>query len=210
MIFARDLETLYRRHRTDLLKLVARDAPPFDRSRLAYRVTDLEGRRYFGFADPTDLPLERFGRRQEFLAWMSAGLDATELRELVSRGVDALAAGVKAPKNAARLGLILQEILDRADKVVHVELLYNFLAVALVREDEQPEAFDAALQTDKVEALRALVAAGGAGFFFQLPELTKLCELWNLSSSEWERYWTAYGALRQRHQAVLTVLDGRT
>ncbi len=208
MIFAKDLPTLYRKHRAELLRLVALDAPPFDRGRLVYRLTDLDGRRYYGCADPTDLPLERFGRQQEYLTWMSAALDATELRDLVTRGIDALAAGVKAPKNAARIGMILQELLDRADKVVHLELLYNFVAVALVREDEDPGTFNAEVQLDKVAALRALAASGGGGFFFQLPELKKICELWSLSSAEWASYSSAFTALQNRHQAVLAVLDG--
>jgi hypothetical protein len=112
------------------------------------------------------------------------------VKRLVDAADAALAAGIKTGKNAARIGLVLTELRERADLILHHELLVHFLAVQLIREDERPEVFDGSLHREKVTDLLA-ESSGGHPFFFSTrwPELKKLNETFNWSPDEWNEFW---------------------
>lgn len=204
---ARDLGELYDRHRQEFLRLEREKyAPKFDRGILEERFTDSQGRRYYGFPSTVDLPLERYARLREFLSWLSSGVTGDELKKLLDAADAALAAGIKTGKNAARIGLVLSELRERADVVLHHELLVHFLAVQLIREDERPEVFDGALHRQKVEDLLQ-ESRDGNPFFFSLrwPELKKLRETFEWSPEEWTRYWHESRVQIQRLDHVLKI-----
>lgn len=209
---APDLAELYRQHRTYFLELERRDyGPKFERHTLEHRLTTSAGVKYYGFPSTVDLPLERYARSREFLAWLTAGYSADELKQLVEAADAALTAGIKTGKNAARIGLVLEELRDRTEKVLHHELIIHFLACQLVREDERPEVFDQVLHREKFTELLAESEAGNAFFFSkQLPELRKLQETTSYSAEEWTRYWHASRTSLQRLDAVLRIASSRS
>lgn len=204
---AYDLSDLYRRHRAEFLKLEhAEHAPKYERATLEERFTLPDGTRYYGFPSTVELPLERYARLREFLAYLSAGISAEELTRLVDAADAALAAGIKNGKNAARIGLCLAELRERAGTILHHELLVHVLAVQLVRQDEEPAVFDQVLHRAKFEQL---LAASGQGlpFFFstRLPELKKLLETFERSPQEWTEYWHASQVKLARLDSVLKI-----
>jgi hypothetical protein len=204
---AHDLADLYARHRAEFLRLEqTAHAPKYDRATLEERFTLPDGTKYYGFPSTVELPLERYARLREFLAYLAAGISAEELTRLVDAADAALAAGIKSGKNAARIGLCLSELRERAQVVLHHELLVHVLAVQLVRQDEEPAVFDQVLHRAKFEQL---LAASGEGlpFFFstRLPELKKLLETFERSPEEWTRYWHASRARLARLESILKV-----
>lgn len=203
--FAHDLTELYERHRLQFLAIEReRHAPRYEGAALEHRFTDSKGRAYYGFASLVDLPLERYARMREFLAWLAAGLTGEEVRKLVDAADAALAAGIKNGKNAAKIGLVLTEMRERSELVLHHELLIHFLAVQLIRQDERPEVFDGTLHREKVTDLLA-ESSGGHPFFFSTrwPELKKLHETFNWSNDEWTAFWNVSQARVARLEHVL-------
>ena len=202
-----DLAALYREHRLYFLELERRDyGPKYDRTNLEHRLTTSTGVKYYGFPSTVDLPLERYARSREFLAWLTAGYSAEELRKLVEAADAALMNGLKTGKNAARIGLVLEELRERSEKVLHHELLVHFLTCQLVREDERPEVFDQVLHREKFTELLRESEQGNAFFFSrQLPELEKVQRTTGWSADEWEQYWTASQINLQRLDAVLKI-----
>lgn len=204
---ARDLGDLYARHRQAFLQIERENyAPKFDRGALEERFTDSRGRRYYGFPSTVDLPLERYARLREFLSWLSSGVTGEELSKLLDAADAALTAGIKNGKNASRIGLVISELRDRANLVLHHELLVHFLAVQLIREDERAEVFDGALHREKVADLLQ-ESRDGNPFFFSLrwPELKKLRETFEWSPDEWTKYWHESQRHLQRLEHVLKI-----
>lgn len=158
-------------------------------AKLEYCFSDSLGVKYYKFPESMSLPLERFGKLQEFMMWMSSGITSTELDGLLDEADKALTEGLLQKKNAARIGFILSEIRDRKNMVIHTELLYNFLAVQVIREDEAPEFFNNSIQMEKVERFKDETKNGKTYDFFLRIGLKKLNDLFNMSEQEWNRLW---------------------
>lgn len=204
---APSLADLYARYREDFLRLEREQyAPKVDRVNLEERFALPSGRVYYGFPSTVQLPLERYARLREFLAYLGAGISAAELVKLVDAADAALASGIKTGKNAARIGLCLAELRERAGTVLHHELLVHVLAVQLVRDDERPEIFDEVLHRAKFEELLA-ASQGGAAFFFTapLPEWKKLWETLQRSPDELTAYWAASEVKLRQLEHVLRI-----
>jgi len=90
--------------------------------------------------------------------------------------------------------------------VIHTDLLYNFLAVQWVREDEHPELFDATIHDEKVRQFKNETATGNSYFFFRQPELKRLNELWNFTENEWTQYWNESQQRQQFMQMALKTI----
>lgn len=204
---APSLADLYERHRLEFLRIERENySPKFEGASMEERFTDSKGRKYYGFPSTLDMPLERYARMREFLGWLSAGVSGEELKRLLEAADLALAQGIKTGKNAARIGLVLSELRERAELVLHHELLVHFLAVQLIRQDEKPEIFDGSIHRDKVIDLLA-ESSGGHPFFFstQWPELKKLQEIFNWSQDEWTKYWNESKVKLGQLESVLKI-----
>ena len=94
--------------------------------------------------------------------------------------------------------------------IVPPELIYNILAVQLVREDETIEAFDNDMQMRKVEQLKKEVAKYGCGFFLQFKELKKLYDFSTMSESEWEEYWISCQMEQKAIQEAVKILSAKS
>lgn len=151
--------------------------------------TDNKGRKYYKFPEAMSLPVERFGKLQEFMMWMSAGLTSVELDKLLDHADKALTDGLLLKKNASKIGFIITQIRERKSMVIHTELLYNFLAVQVIREDEQTEFFNNAIQLEKIEQFKEETKDGKTYDFFLRIGLKKLNDLFNMSEAQWNQFW---------------------
>lgn len=158
-------------------------------SKLELCFTDSKGKKYYKFPEDMSLPLERFGKLQEYMMWMSAGLTSNELDLLLDEADKALTEGLTQKKNASKIGFIISQIRDRKSMVIHTELLYNFMAVQTVREDEAAEVVNNAIHLDKVNQFKEETKNGKTYFFFHSLGLKKLNDLFNMSEAEWNKFW---------------------
>lgn len=158
-------------------------------SKLELCFTDSKGKKYYKFPEDMSLPLERFGKLQEYMMWMSAGLTSNELDLLLDEADKALTEGLTQKKNASKIGFIISQIRDRKSMVIHTELLYNFMAVQTVREDESAEVVNNAIHLEKVDQFKEETKSGKTYFFFHSLGLKKLNDLFNMSEAEWNKFW---------------------
>lgn len=158
-------------------------------SKLELCFTDSCGCKYYKFPEAMSLPIERFGKLQEFMMWMSAGLTSSELDILLDEADKALMGGLTTGKNASKIGFVLTQIRERRNMVIHTELLYNFLAVQVIREDEATEHFNNAIHLEKIDRFKTETADGKTYDFFLRIGLKKLNDLFNMSEAEWTQFW---------------------
>jgi hypothetical protein len=213
MIFKKkqpDLKAIWKEHREELLKLYAAEVPQGDKISMEKALVDLDGKVYYRFTgSSTIIPLERMGKMQDFLTMMSAGLDEKELTALidVANGELALAlAGKKA--DVVKIGAVLSQIKERQQMILHDQLMWQFMAVQLVREDEPAARFVQKIHDEKVEALQQLYYQHPDYAFFQTPELRLLNELLKCSPQDWETLLVNSIRERDRLKRMLSYLRG--
>lgn len=158
-------------------------------SKLEFCFFDSNGLKYYKFPEAMSLPIERFGKLQEFMMWMSAGLTSVELDTLLDEADKAIIGGLTTGKNASKIGYIITQIRERKTMVIHTELLYNFLAVQIIREDEPTEHFNNAIHLEKIQQFKQETKDGRTYDFFLRIGLKKLNDLFNMSEAEWNQYW---------------------
>lgn len=181
---------LWELHREEFLKILASERKPLTHASLSYAFIDTAGKKYYRFPKDVALPGERFGQLNRYMAFMAKGLSAEEDIELDTAIEKLLEAGIgKSQKNVSAIGAILQERRKRRGMCIHTELMYNFIAVQLVREDENPESFDNDTQRQKVDMFQSMTKEGSTYFFFQSQELNRLSNLSSMSQTEWDQYW---------------------
>ena len=153
---------------------------------------DTIGKGYYRFGKDFSLPVDRLGKLYAFTELLFKGLSPSE-DEAIDRAINnALEAGLGNPKvkSAAKIGSLLIEREKRRNIVIHPELIYNILAVQLVREDEEPSIYANAIQMEKVAQFKLDYERNGAYPFFLMPELKQLNSFLRLSKEELEAYWT--------------------
>ena len=193
MIIAKDIQSVWKKHRLELLaihqsetvrKIGARD--------LEHRYTDLNGVNYSGFTSDMSLPVDRLGRLYGYMEILMKGMTVQEDEAIDKAIIDALESGLKNPKEkaAAKIGALIMEREKRRKMVIHTEILYNLLAVQWVREDEDPATFNNEIHMAKVIQFQKEVDHYGSYPFFQVPELVQLNSFLRLSKNEWESYWS--------------------
>lgn len=193
MIIAKDIKQIFKneKYRSDILKEIhiMNSKVQFDKGKLELRYTDKSGNQYYGFPQDYELPLERFGKLKYYLSWMVQGISPDEQNTILDLMDKSLFNGLKDTKNAAMIGKCIEELRMREHLTIHTELLYNFLSVQWVRQDENPLVFNNQIQLEKVEAFKKENADGNTYFFFQQKELKMLSNLFKMSEQEWNQYW---------------------
>lgn len=174
--------------RAELLKEID-DRKPLSIKDLDFAFIGIDGKKYYHFNNHNLLPLERFAVKKTLLAWMALSLDVIEFDQLIEAGKLSLNEGLKTGKSAARIGFILTQLEERRKMVVHTDLIYQFMAVHYVREDEQAESYSDLIQMEKVEQFKKEVEVKGSGFFLDKKELRNLYDMTDWSPSEWAAYW---------------------
>ncbi len=213
MILSKDVESFYKKHKEEILKLVAKDQnKPIGFDELEYSFVDMLGRRYYSFPEATALPIERLAKLEEYKVLMSSGLHNGVIEELTN-AMDNILSNIvnsgletevkkNSSKNLANLGMLINEIKERQKIFIPIELFYAFLSCQLVREDESPYVFNESIHKDKIVALMELNEKNG-GFFFGQKELSLLTNLLNMQEEEWNEYWqTSMEHHRYRRKAL--------
>lgn len=177
---------------------------PLMLSEMEYRLTDKEGRKYFGFPQNVNMPVNRMVKMQEFLGLMAAGLSAKSLNNLLDHAEEAIADGLTNPKNAARAAAIIGEIRRRQEWIVPFELILNYLSVLLVREDESIDVVNDAIQADKVTHFRDNIK--DYSFFFQSPELKRLMDSLNMSKEKFNEFLVSSQKIENYEKESLKIL----
>lgn len=190
MIIAKNIQSVYEKHKTELRLLMALDKPQ-THQKLEFGFTDSNGTNYNKFPVEAAIPVERWGKLNEYMMWMSAGLTSGELDKLLNVAEEAIAEGLKKDtRNIAKISTVINQIRERKNMIIHTELFYNYVAVQLIREDENPNEFNNEIQMQKVEQFKKEVAQGNCyDFFFKLG-LSKLNALMDMSKNEWEQFWS--------------------
>lgn len=208
------LRLVYKLFRKEFNKLIAesQSRPKGFKSMIPIFI-DSEGRQYYKFANFSELPLERLGKLNTFLMWMSTGLgvftvnnkkQVLELDLILAEMESALQEGLKKTNVAARIGAMIEEIKDRKNMVIHSELLYNLLAVQWVREDESPDLYDSQIQLDKVNTFKKEVSKSNSYFFFAKAKLSELLPYLEMSEEKWNEYWQKSEARMRALKEVLS------
>ena len=159
-------------------------------SDLEYRFKDDKGRSYYEVGKVMKFPLERHSHRAQISQWMSSGLTSQELDKLLDAAeaqLEALVAGKKG--SLAKAGAALHEIRTRKELVIHPDLMMQYIAVHLIREDESPYTVDLSIMDDKIASFRKMIAGGRLLDFFPLDCLTALNAHTNLSREEFQESW---------------------
>jgi len=180
---------LYDLHKEEWLKIHFDEIAKASQYKLEWAHTDSNGRSYSRFTRP-DLPIERVGKMQDYIDLMSSGLSREELRELISAAENELSKAMAGQKSSpAVIGWTFKQILDRSEMILHTELLYNFLAVQYIRDDEPINEWVEKIHLEKVAQFKEDNKGSSTYFFFQVPELKMVNELLKFSESEWNEYW---------------------
>lgn len=199
MIIAKNLQSVYKNNKEELLKLVAKDQnKPIGFDELEYSFIDLQGKKYYSFPEATALPIERLAKMEEYKVYMSSGLhnqaitEITDymqsiLEKIVNSGIDN-EVKKNSSKNIGDLGMLIRELKERQKTFIPIEIYYAFLAIQLVREDENPYMFNNSVHNSKIAALMDLNEQNG-GFFFGQRESKQLQSWLNMSETEWSEYW---------------------
>lgn len=206
----RTIERLWKEHKTDFLKLHA-----LEQSRnktikdLEFAFTDLQGKSYYQFPQDSPMPTVRFGPLTDRLMWMDGGFHK---KELLAIKEEIVKTALAATKNLELLGTVIalgEELGSRSEAVLHTELLYEIVAIGLVREDENPEVFNERIQAEKVKAFKEFVLERGSYFFFQKFPLKELKHLKEMSETEWAQYWHDSLVKQERTKELLKKMQAK-
>ena len=199
MIIAKDLKSFYKNNKEEILKLVAKDQnKPMGFDELEYSFIDLQGKKYYSFPEATALPIERLAKMEEYKVYMSSGLHSENIKEItdymqsilekiVNSGIDN-EVKKNSSKNIGDLGMLIRELKERQKTFIPIEIYYAFLAIQLVREDENPHIYNNSVHNSKIAALIDLNEQNG-GFFFGQKESKQLQSWLNMLEPEWNEYW---------------------
>jgi hypothetical protein len=173
-------------------------------------LVDLDGKVYYRFTgSSTIIPLERMGKMQDFLVMMSTGLSNEELNSLIDVANNELALALAGKKSdVVKIGAVLNQIKERQQLILHDQLLWQFMAVQLVREDEPAAQFVQKIHDEKVESLQNLYYHNQDYSFFQNPELKLLNDMLKCSAEDWQVLLINSIRERDRLQKMITLLTG--
>ena len=165
-----------------------------------------EGHTYYRFPKETNLPLERFSMALGLMERISSGLSGGEMEQILEGMERSLAAGLSNPKNAAVVAAYIHIIRERQSNVIHRDLLLNFAAVWVVRDDEDPAMVNPDIHSAKLEVFEAMCREASHDFFSRL-DITPLLPLLTMSAGDLQTLWE-YNIVQQRNLTQsLTQLD---
>lgn len=184
---------IYKKYKNEFIKLYLEEIKPKgDFKDLAYRFTDSNGLKYYGYTDKMAMSFDRFGAFNEFYTWWSNGLSDKNLSELLDLADKALENGIVKMEggkrvNVIRIGAILSEIRTRKDMTKPMELVYNILACQLIREDEDLFTYSNKIQQEKVKQFKTEVENNNA-FFLHMKEFLQLFNSVIMSPEEFLKF----------------------
>lgn len=205
-----NLKEIWNENRDEFLKIYAAEIPQGDKLTMEKALVDLNGKVYYRFTgSSTIIPLERMGKMQDFIVMMSTGLNNEELNSLIDIANNELALALAGKKaDVVKIGAVLNQIKERQQLILHDQLLWQFMAVQLVREDEPAAQFVQKIHDEKVEALQQLYYSNPDYTFFQNPELKLLNEMLKSSPDDWQILLINSIRERDRLKKMISLLAG--
>lgn len=195
MIIAKSLESLYQKHKAEILKLVGSEhvANPYI-GHLKYETTSVNGNRFYSFPEKMKLPFARMAKGMEYFEWFQNGLSPDEFDKIRNQLRTCLAHIKAKSEEAQRMevqaGLLLNEMDTRRLKALPYYVLINILANYLIREDERPEIINPTIHAQKCDEIEAELESGNNSFFFNIPQLRRLSEMQSMSPEQLSQYLT--------------------
>ena len=162
---------------------------PTSVNNLEFAFIGLDGKKYYHFPNHLNLPIERFAVKRKLLSWMAFGLDTSEYDKLIDLADTALQSGLKTGKGAVDIGWVLKEMKYRREMTQHTELIYQFIALHYIREDEKADIFSNDIQMEKVAQFKKEVEEFGSAFFLTKNELSSIYNMTEMSEQEWTAFW---------------------
>lgn len=159
----------------------------FERMTVAF--VDSNNRVYYKYADPMDMPMVRKGKYDEYIKWLSRGIDGEELElmiDSIDKAVDECINTMDKNgriKNISKVSALTKEMRIRKELIVHEEIYFRIMSVSYVREDENPAVWDITLEAEKVEQFKQDSKGGLYDFFMEGPLAGHIAGL-NLSEEE--------------------------
>lgn len=175
---------------------------------LELRFVDSDGRKYYGFPKSMPIPIARYAKMRDFEMWMTVGMTPDEIGKIADALDKATEDFLRTKKGHSRIGALITELKMRREMVVHTELIFNYLAVQFIREDENVEAFDPSIQDEKVATFKRESSNGSHNFFFVQPEFRRWNELFNFTPHEWETYWNESMSRQRKLGILLDMING--
>lgn len=164
-----------------------------------------EGHTYYRFPKETNLPLERFSMALGLMERISSGLSGGEMEQILEGMERSLAAGLSNPKNAAVVAAYIHIIRERQSNVIHRDLLLNFAAVWVVRDDEDPAMVNPDIHSAKLEVFEAMCREASHDFFSRL-DIIPLLPLLSMSAEELQTLWDYNTEKRKQLKEVMSHL----
>ena len=169
---------------------------------LYHEFTDKQGRKYYKFATGT-MPFIRYQQQKEFLRWLQVGQSEEEQDKLLGYAQEAITSGIK---GLATVSTVLNELQFRKN-IIRPALVYQMMAVSVVREDEDPLAYSLQIQDEK-----ALTIAEDMNdemrFFFALKPLMESFLKPPHSKERWQTILSESRTENQRRQNLHRALEG--
>lgn len=165
-----------------------------------------DGHRYYRFPKETSLPLERFSMALSLMERISSGLSGSEMEQILDGMEKSLAAGLSNPKNAAVVAGYIHVIRERQNSVIHRDLLLNFAAIWVVRDDEDPTIINSDIHQSKLEVFDAMCKEASHDFFSRL-DITPLMPLLTMSPQELQSLWEYNVVAQRKLMESLTMLN---
>jgi len=132
-----------------------------DFSKMEYKFTDSQGRRYYSYLNDYDIPIKRYGQFKRFLMELANGMARDEVKLFIDAMKSALN---KTPIDIAQIGFVLNEMELRNDILFHEEIMFNMVATLYIREDQHPGEWDE--ETEQVKAQYLKIEAQGKLYDF--------------------------------------------
>ena len=172
-----------------------------------FAFTDHKGKHYYGWDDFAKLPPARANEVDDVLLQIDAGLSHTQITDLSTAITSALSEAIEAkePKvrnrHIAKANAIAMELQIRPRQIVPRECYYALAAICAVRQDEEPDKFDATIQAEKMQTFREAAEAGHA-FFTHQGAFSKLLGVTHSSVTAFARLSLGWMVTEARLQAI--------
>jgi hypothetical protein len=165
---------------------------------LEFAFLSSDGSKMYIWNDKKALPLERLSEMLKIQEFISSGVDGETLELYLNEAELLISKGLSDPKVAAQLAALFQTLKMRKTAFPHKDLLLNYAAIWLIREDEDPFKYDELIHKEKVRAFEKDCREMGSYFFFAMTGLGYISR-W-LSVSELQLNQLLIQAEESRHQ----------
>lgn len=152
---------------------------------MAKHFIDSNGMEYYSYNDDLDMPIARGKELQKRIMLLQACISEPNLVKFLDAMELALNSGKKS--DLAQIGFLIIEMRKRIGIWVDMDLLFDTVALAYIRSDENPAVWDKTIHEEKVAQFKK-DSQGGLYDFFYMAGLTDYIPCAGKSTTEWMEY----------------------